>query len=151
MGLDRSSWLRLAAAAAIAVSGGIHLRLYRDGYRDIHLDRVLGVDLSRSFALAIIAAVALSVALVATVVWQRARVAVSASAAVYAASTLVAYALSRTSGLLGFEEHRWIAEAAIAKPIELAAVVALAVALIGERAGGARPAREPASTATSTS
>src|SRR5690348_9522909 len=99
MALDRSSWLRLAAAGAIAVSGGIHLRLYRDGYRDIHLDRILGVDLSRSFALAIVAATVLSVALVATVVWQRGIRTVSIAAGVYAAGAVVAYALSRTSRL----------------------------------------------------
>lgn len=150
MALDRSSWLRLAAAGAIAVSGGIHLRLYRDGYRDIHLDRILGVDLSRSFALAIVAATVLSVALVATVVWQRGIRTVSIAAGVYAAGAVVAYALSRTSGLLGFEEHSWIAEAVIAKPVELAAVALLVAALREERPAAAPPLDMAASATTRT-
>ncbi len=131
MALDRTAVARLVAAMGIAVSGGIHLRLYRDGYRDIHLDRVLGVDLSRSFALAIAVATVLSVLLVASVVWERAGRIASLAAAAYAAGALVAYALSRTVGLLGFEESRWIGEAVIAKTAELLALPALLVAALG--------------------
>src|SRR3954452_15705276 len=130
MALDRNSWIRLAAAGGVAVSGGIHLRLYRNGYRDIHLDEVLGVDFSRSFALAVVAATVLSVLLVASVIWQRGARAASVGALIYAASALVAYALARTNGLLGFEESKWITEAVIAKAVELAVVVALLVELL---------------------
>jgi uncharacterized membrane protein YhdT len=130
MALDRRSWIRLAAAGGIAVSGGIHLRLYRDGYRDIHLDRLLGVDLSRSFALAVASATVLSMVLVATVIWRRGAWVASVAALIYAAGTLAAYVLTRTNGVLGFEENRWITEAVIAKPVELAVVLTLLLGLI---------------------
>jgi hypothetical protein len=128
---DRNMAFRIAAAIALAVSGGIHLRLYRDGYRDIHIDRVLGVDLGRSFAIAIVAATVISVLLVAATLWHRSETIVSIMGIAYAAGALVAYGLSRTVGLLGFDEDRWSTEALISKPIELAAIVLLGITLVG--------------------
>ena len=46
--MSRNQVVSIAATICHAVSGGIHLRLYRDGYRDIHVDSVLGIDLASS-------------------------------------------------------------------------------------------------------
>lgn len=122
---DRHDLLRLGAALLIAVSAGIHVRLYLGGYRDIHLVEVAGIDLASSFALAICMATALSILLVAVVVCRRAETPTTIVAAAYCVGVLVAYAITRTIGLLGFEESTWTPEAAVSKPVELLALALL--------------------------
>lgn len=128
MNLTRSEVARLGGALLLAVSAGVHARLYRGGYRDISVDRLLGVDIGRSFALATIATLLLSLLLVVSVVWGTAPRALSLAGAAIAAGAVVGYVLSRTVGLLGFVEERWISEAVLVKPVEVGAVVLLAVA-----------------------
>lgn len=122
--------LLLVASLLVAVSGGVHMRLFREAYRDIHLDRILGIDLAGSFVLAVAAATATSVLLVAAVAFRRAEGVAAVAGIAYAVGSLAAYGLSRTVGILGFEEDRWIPEAVLAKPVELAAVVLLGLALL---------------------
>ena len=131
--LGRPGVLLLVSALLIAVSGGVHVRLFREAYRDIHLDRILGVDLAGSFVLAVAAATATSVLLVAAVAFRRAEGAAAVAGIAYAVGSILAYGLSRTIGVLGFEEDRWIPEAVLSKPVELAVVVLLGIALVASR------------------
>jgi plastocyanin len=136
--------LLLLSALLLAISAGVHVRLYREQYRDVHVDSVLGVDLSRSFVLSVIAGTVLSLLLVLTVALHwRGRLVVTGAFA-YAVGALVAYGLSRTVGLLGFEEDRWVTEAIIVKPVELAAAVLLGAVLLASRTRVARDERSSA-------
>jgi plastocyanin len=136
--------LLLLSALLLAISAGVHIRLYREQYRDVHVDSVLGVDLSRSFVLSVIAGTVLSLLLVLTVALHwRGRLVVTGAFA-YAVGALVAYGLSRTVGLLGFEEDRWITEAVVVKPVELAAAVLLGAVLLTSRTRVARDERSSA-------
>lgn len=127
--MERSAILRLVMALLIAISGGIHLRLYRQAYRDISIYRILGIDLSRSFVLSVAAAALVAVALVASAITGRFATTSVLAGVAYAIGAIGAYALSRTVGLLGFEEDRWIAEAVWAQGVQ-AATVALGVLAI---------------------
>lgn len=132
MGALASRWkihLTLTAAGLVAVSGGVHLRLYREQYRDVHVDRVLGVDLASSFVLSVAAATLVAILLTTSMVLNRGVRPAAVAGILYSAGAIVAYALSRSVGILGFEENRWIPEALFVKPIELAAVILLALAL----------------------
>jgi hypothetical protein len=122
----------------VAVSGGIHLRLYREGYRDISVDRVLGLDISRSFALNALAGAVIGVALLAAAVGLLSGTVPALAGLAFSAGAIVAYVLSRTVGLLGFEEDRWITEAWWAEAVQVAAVVLLVGVLLSNRR--ARPA-----------
>jgi hypothetical protein len=135
--LRRLDVTQLAGAALLSVSAGLHLRLFLGGYRDVHLSDVLGVDLAGSFALAVVTGALLAVALVASVLYERGRRVVALAGAGYALGAVVAYAMTRTTGLLGFEETRWVPEAIVAKPVELLALSLLALVALRRRAGGA--------------
>ena len=52
---------------------------------------------------------------------------------VFSAGAVVAYALSRTVGLLGFEESRWLTEAYWAQAAQVGAVLLLGGHLLGRR------------------
>jgi len=121
---------RLFTALLVAISGGVHLRLYLDGYRDIHVESVLGIDLSRSFLLSVLAA--LVVAELLAVSALRARLATPAylAAVLYAAGSLAAFALSRTTGLLGFEEHGWDWQSVVAVGSALLTLAIAGIALV---------------------
>lgn len=125
--------LVVVAAALVAVSGGVHLRLYREQYRDVHVDRVLGIDLASSFVLSVVAATVIAILLLASVALDRGHRPAAVVGLLYAVGALVAYALSRTVGLLGFEESRWIPEAVVLKPIELVAALLLGLTLLAHR------------------
>jgi hypothetical protein len=84
--------LRAAAAVAVAVGGYEHFDLYRHGYHAIH-------NIGPLFALNVIASAGLAAALV-----TRRDRATAAVAAVFTVTSLGAFVLSRTSGLLGFKE-----------------------------------------------
>jgi hypothetical protein len=126
----RRDELLIGAAALVAVSGGVHLRLYREQYRDVHVDRVLGVDLASSFVLSVLAATLIAILLLSGVALGRGHRPLALAGFVYAAGAIVAYALSRTVGLLGFEETRWLTEAIVVKPVELIAAIVLGLTLL---------------------
>jgi hypothetical protein len=131
--MTKRSLVLLLAGLAVAVSGGIHLRLYREGYRDISVDRVLGLDISRSFALNAVAGVIIGLALVAAALGLIRATIPAVAGLAYAGSAIVAYVLSRTVGLLGFEESRWITEAYWAEAVQLAVVLLLGWFLVTEQ------------------
>jgi hypothetical protein len=87
--------LRIVLSASLAVSGVVHAYLYIHGYRDIPA-------LGPGFLLqgSVFCALALLI-LAGGPVWMQ------LVAAIGAAGSLVAFALSRTVGLLGFTETGW--------------------------------------------
>jgi hypothetical protein len=113
----------------VAVSGGIHLRLYLDGYRGIHFDQVLGLDISRSFLANALVAAALSAFVVAYATTDRLAIAGDLAGIAYGAASLAAYAATRTVGLLGFEDNEWTTEAIVAKAAEALAIAVFATAV----------------------
>lgn len=129
----RTTVILVLSGLLVAASGGIHLRLYRGGYRDISIDRVLGLDISRSFALNAIAGLVIGVALIAAAVGLIGRTLPALAGIAFAGGAIVAYALSRTVGLLGFEENRWISEAYWAEGVQVAAVLLLGGLLLTAR------------------
>src|SRR5882724_10705403 len=87
--------IRLAISASMAVSGVVHAYLYVNGYRDIP-------TIGPAFLLQGSAFCALAVLILAGgPAWLR------LAAAVGAAGSLIAFALSRTVGLFGFTETGW--------------------------------------------
>lgn len=140
----RTNVLLLVGAAAVLVSGWVHFFLYfRGGYRGIAPDSVLGLTISRSFALNAIAAVVIAEGLVLATRFRGLVLPASAGGALFGVATIVAYVLSRTSGLLGFEESTTSTEAVIALVAEAVAVVALvpvAIGSIGRRHAAPVPA-----------
>lgn len=138
MNTSRLRALVLTAAAAVAASGFIHFYLYfRGGYRGIAPEEVLGVTISRAFALNAIAAVLITEALVLSLRYHRLIVPACTAAAGFAGATLLAYALTRTTGFLGFTDDQTSTEAVIAVIAEvvalLAATVVLAEGLVRQR------------------
>ncbi|HUY06546.1 MAG TPA: cupredoxin domain-containing protein [Acidimicrobiales bacterium] len=85
-------WLRLAGAAALVVSGAIHLDLYLTGYRLI-------ATIGPLFFVQSVAAIGLGL----TLVFQD-RALLSAAGAGFILGTLAGYLLSRTIGIFGFHE-----------------------------------------------
>jgi hypothetical protein len=115
--------LRLGIAATLAVSGVSHAYLYIHGYRHIP-------NIGTAFLLQASVCLALAVLLViGGPAWLR------WAAAGLAAGTLVAFALSRTVGLLGFSERGWqpAPHAAISAVAEVLTVVLWAVWLLLSR------------------
>src|SRR4051812_14195054 len=131
--MTKRSLVLLTAGLLVAVSGGVHLRLYREGYRDISVDRVLGLDISRSFALNAVAGLVIGLALVAAALGLIRGTIPAVAGLVFAGGAIVAYTLSRTVGLLGFEESRWITEAYWAEAAQVATVLLLGWYLVTER------------------
>ena len=122
-------------ALAVLVSGWVHFYLYfRGGYRGIAPDSFAGVTISRSFAVNAIAAVVTAEGVLVSVRWRELRFPAAAAGAGFAVATIVAYVLSRTVGLLGFEESSTTTYSVIALIAEGIAFVTLApVALMGLR------------------
>lgn len=121
---------RLFTALLVAISGGVHLRLYLDGYRDIHVESVLGIDLSRSFLLSVLAALVVAELLAVSALRARWATPAYLAAVLYAAGSVAAFALSRTTGLLGFEEHRWDWQSVVAVGSELSTLAIAGIALV---------------------
>jgi len=133
--------LLLVGAAGVLVSAYMHCYLYFwGGYRGISIDRVAGIDISRSFALNAIVGLLVAEILVLSLRFDRLAVPGAVLGVVFAAGALGAYALARTSGLLGFTESGWSTEAVISKTAEVIAVLALGGYLVA-RAMGARASR----------
>ena len=106
--------LRVAGAALLAATGGIHLDLYLTGYRSIP-------TIGWLFLLQVIAAFGLAL----VVLVSGSRLAAAAGAG-FALSTLGGYLLSVWIGLFGFKEVRTTA-GIVAGVIEVAAFAALAI------------------------
>jgi len=118
--------LLIVGAAGVLVSAYIHYYLYfHGGYRGISVDRVLGLDISRSFALQAISGFFIAWALVLSLRWDRWAMPAAVVGTLFAAGALIAYVLARTSGLLGFTDDQTSTEAVIAVASELAAVASL--------------------------
>jgi hypothetical protein len=136
MSSTRGRGLLLIAAAAVAVSGFIHFYLYfRGGYRGIAPEKVVGVTISRAFALNAIAAVLVAEALVLSLRYPRIVAPSCIAAAAFAGATLLAYGLTRTTGFLGFTDDQTSTEAIIAVIAEVVAFLSATVALREWRAG----------------
>jgi hypothetical protein len=113
--------LRTLTAAAVVVSGAVHLLLWFDGFRD--LDVVGPLFLLNAVAAAVIA--------VATVVWRHWLPLLAAVG--FGASTLAAFVASTTVGFFGVQEIWSGWEIWTAAVSEAVAVVAGSAALIVER------------------
>jgi hypothetical protein len=132
----------LVGATALLVSGWVHFYLYfRGGYRGIAIDSVLGLNISRAFAINAIAAVVIAEAVT---LGLRSRALLLPAAAIgvgFAVATLVAYFLSRTRGLLGFKETATTTEAVIGMVSEAVIVMTLVPVVVTELRGRRRPGR----------
>jgi hypothetical protein len=125
-------------AAGVFVSGYIHFYLYFEGgYRGIAPESFAGLTISRAFAINAIAGLILAELLVASLIWPRLRWPAVLGGIAFAASTLVAYGLTRTSGLLGFHDDHTITEAVIAVIAEVVALLALGATLVDREASPA--------------
>jgi hypothetical protein len=109
--------VRLPAIALIAVGGGIHLSLWRAGYR--HIPRI------GPWFIANVAVSALLV--VAILVRDDARVTIVGI--VFSLASLGAIVMSRTVGIFGFTEKVWSPPAVQVVAAETGAVIALTVML----------------------
>ena len=137
--------LLIVGATGVAVSAYMHFYLYFwGGYRGISIDRVAGLDISRSFALNAIVGIIITELIVVSIRFRRFSVPAAVLGLGFAAGALGAYTLSRTSGLLGFTETQWTTEAVISKLAELIAVIALGTFLlssVSERRTTSAPAQ----------
>lgn len=133
--------LLLVGAAGVLVSAYMHCYLYFwGGYRGISIDRVAGIDISRSFALNAVAGLVIAEVLVLSLRFERLAVPGAVLGIAFAVGALGAYTLARTSGLLGFTESGWSTEAVISKTAEVVALLALGAYLV-MRAVGAHASR----------
>ena len=136
--------LLLVGAAGVLVSAYMHFYLYFwGGYRGISIDRVLGIDISRSFALNAVAGLVVAEILVLSVRYERLASLGAVLGVAFSLGALGAYVLARTSGILGFTESGWSTEAVISKTAEVIAVLALGGSLV-PHVTAARHASEPA-------
>jgi hypothetical protein len=123
--------LVLVGAAGVLVSAYMHFYLYFwGGYRGISIDRIAGIDISRSFALNAIAGLVIAELLVLSLRFDRLSKPAAVLGVLYALGAIGGYALARTSGLLGFTENGWSTEAVISKTAEIVAVVSLGAYLL---------------------
>jgi hypothetical protein len=130
--VKRTNVLLVVGAAAVLVSGWVHFYLYfRGGYRGIAPESVAGLTISRSFAVNAVAAVVIAECLVLATRVRSLVVPAAAGGALFGVATLGAYVLSRTSGILGFEETTTTTEGVVAIVAELLAVLTLAPVAIG--------------------
>jgi hypothetical protein len=123
--------LLLIGSAGVLVGGYVHFFLYFErGYRNIHPETVLGLTVSRAFILNAAAAVVIAEALVLATRWPRLIIPSALAGLAFAAGTLGAYILTRTTGFLGFSESLATAEAFIAGTAEVIAATSLAGVLL---------------------
>jgi hypothetical protein len=88
--------MRAVTAGLVALNGGVHLGLWRDGYRSLN-------DVGPLFLANAIAAGVLAVAVLVRPAWP-----VLTGIVGFSVASLVALLLSRTDrGVLGFVEHGW--------------------------------------------
>jgi len=141
----RTNALLVLGALAVLVSGWVHFYLYfRGGYRGIAPESTFGLTISRSFAFNAMVAVVIAEALVLATRFEILVIPSAASGALFGLGTLVAYFMSRTTGLLGFEESSTTTEAVVAMVAEVVAVLSLTPVAIGALARRRAPAAVPA-------
>jgi hypothetical protein len=129
--MDTRNRLVLVGATGVLVSAYMHFYLYFwGGYRGISIDRIAGIDISRSFALNAIIGLVIAELLVLSLRFDRLYMPAAVLGVLFALGALVAYALARTSGLLGFNESGWSTEAVISKIAELVAILSLGGSLL---------------------
>ena len=98
----------------------MHYYLYfKGGYRHIAPESLAGLTVSRAFAINAIAGLVIAWALVVSLRVHKVAVPAALSGLGFAAATLAAYLLSRTVGLLGFEDNQLIWEAVVAFAAEV--------------------------------
>jgi hypothetical protein len=132
--------LLLVGAASVLLSGYVHYYLYfKGGYRDIAPDSFAGLTISRAFALNALAGLAIAWALVVSLRFPKLAAPAALAGAGFAAATLGAYLLTRTVGLLGFEDNQLITEAVVAFIAEVVALGSLAAWLASGRTIPAPP------------
>lgn len=129
--MTRTRAVLVVGAVAVLVSGWVHFYLYfRGGYRGIAPESVLGMTISRSFALNAIAAVVIAEALVLATRFERLVLPAAAAGVLFAAATLGAFFISRTADLLGFHETSVTTESVLALIAEGFALIALVPVVI---------------------
>ena len=130
----RRPLLLLLGGAAVLVSGYVHYYLYfKGGYRDIAPDSFAGFTISRAFAINAIAGFVIAWALVVSLRFPKLAVPAALAGAGFAVATLGAYLLTRTVGILGFEDDQLTTEAVVAFVAELVALAALGTWLVWQR------------------
>jgi hypothetical protein len=127
--------LRTVVAVAVLVSGGVHLKLWLEGYRDIDV-------VGPAFLLNVVAAAVIAVAVLAWRHWLPLLAAIG-----FGAATLVAFVISTTVGLFGVHEQWSGGDVLTAAVSEGIAVVLGATALLRERrpTSSGRQLQDPAS------
>jgi hypothetical protein len=116
----------LVGAVAVLASGYVHYYLYfKGGYRNIAPESVAGLTISRAFAFNAIAGPVIAWALVVSLRVPKLAVPAALAGLGFAAATLVAYLLTRTVGLLGFDDNQLTWEAVVAFGAEVAAIASL--------------------------
>lgn len=136
--------LLAVGAAGVLTSAFVHYYLYFEGgYRGIAPDEFLGLTISRSFALNAVAGLVLAEVLVLSIRFARWTLPAALAGIGFAGATIVAYVLSRTSGLLGFEDDQTSVEAVIALVAEVATLVSLGWLLLEQRSQPAARAPSP--------
>jgi hypothetical protein len=122
----RKPLLLLVGAVAVLASGYVHYYLYfKGGYRDIAPDSVAGLTISRAFAFNAIAGPVIAWALVVSLRVPKLAVPAALAGLGFATATLVAYLLTRTVGLLGFDDNQLTWEAVVAFGAEVTAIASL--------------------------
>jgi hypothetical protein len=125
----RDRWLILGAAGVLT-SAYVHFYLYFEGgYRGIHPERFVGIDISRSFALNAVAGLLVAELLVVSVRVPRLESIAAVAGIALAAAALIAYLFSRTTGVLGFTEHTTTVDAVVSKIAEVTAIASLTLSL----------------------
>ena len=109
---------RLCAVTFLVVGGLVHLQLWRTGYRGIPK---VGVAFLVSVGLSFVVALAVLV----RNDWR-----LNLAGIVFSIGSLGAIVMSRTVGVLGFEERTWTDEAIEATTAQLGTIVALAALLL---------------------
>lgn len=130
----------LIGAVAVLVSGWVHFYLYfRGGYRGITPESVLGITVSRSFAVNAIAAVVIAEALVLATRSERLVLPAAVVAVLFAIATLGAFAISRWGTLLGFHETSVSTEAVVALVAEGVVLIVLVPVIVSSVRALRRP------------
>jgi hypothetical protein len=118
--------LLVVGAVSVLVIGYVHYYLYfLGGYRGIAPESFAGLTISRAFAVNAIAGLLIAWALVVSLRVPKLAAPAALAGAGFAVATLGAYALTRTVGLLGFEDDGSVTEAVVAVVAELVALISL--------------------------
>ena len=122
----RNPLLLLVGAVAVLVSGYVHYYLYfKGGYRHIAPDSFGGLTISRAFAVNAIAGLVIAWALVVSLGLPKLAVPAALAGLGFATATLAAYLLTRTVGLLGFDDNQLNWEGVVAFAAEVVALASL--------------------------